>query len=323
MNKCKKWLKFLLCLTVIGMLSSCKSNHYTGGGITFLSSNKSDCILNVYDYKHENIYKKKLGDKSEVFWLTSTIYPDETIAVDNNNIIYVFKEDEIKTFEGIVENIIEVHKWESQYIIIHADENSSYIDLWKEDFSERLSSVYVEGVYDCSYMDDANLYFTVYDDKEYSYSKIYNYSINCTELNLLYETNLAISMYPFFCDNQLYAFFNKKITDIANEEIYKVYKIMEGKQEEIMSLGDCIKKIINYNGENYALLGEHSTYVNRIDLIKGKDEKIYDINAEIPKGIFLDNNDLYIMTDNTIYYCDNNTLVAKACVDGLLVNEFR
>lgn len=323
MNKSKKRLKFLLCLSIICMLGSCKSNRYSGQGISFLSANKNDCILNVYDYKQENIYQKKLGDISEVFWLTSTIYPDETIAVDNNNVIYVFKEDEMNTFEGIVENIIEIYKWKSQYIVVHADENSSYIDLWKEDFSERLNSIHVEGTYDCSYMNNSSLYFSVYDDKEYSYSKIYSYSSDSAELKVLYETDLAISIYPFWDNNQLYAFFNKKITDIANVDIYKVYKITEGKQEEIMRLEDYVKKVINYNGENYVLIGEHSTYVNKIDLINGADEKMYDINAETPKGIFSDGDNLYVITDNTIYYCDNSTLEAKAYVDGLLVNEFR
>lgn len=323
MNKSKKILKFLLCLSAICMLGSCKSNRYSGEGISFLSANKNDCILNVYDYKQENIYQKKLGDISEVFWLTSTIYPDETIAVDNNNVIYVFKEDGMNTFEGIVENIIEIYKWKSQYIVVHADENSSYIDLWKEDFSERLNSIHVEGTYDCSYMNNSSLLFSVYDDKEYSYSKIYSYSTDSAELKVLYETDLAISIYPFWDNNQLYAFFNKKITDIANVDIYKVYKITEGKQEEIMRLEDSVKKVINYNGENYVLIGEHSTYVNKIDLINGADEKMYDINAETPKSIFSDGDNLYVITDNTIYYCDNSTLEAKAYVDGLLVNEFR
>lgn len=323
MNKSRKNLKILLCLAALCMLGGCTSNQYSGVGIPFLTTRNSDCILNVYDFKQENVYQRKLGNQSEVFWLTSTIYPEEVIAVDNNNVIYVFKEDEMKTFEEIVKNIIEIYKLKSRYIIIHADVNSSYIDLWNEDFSKRLHSIQLEGTYDCSYMNDSELYFSVYDDIGYQYSKIYSYSANSAELNVLYETDLAVSIYPFFFDNQLYAFFNKKITDIANIDIYKVYRITEEKEEEIMELENSVKKVMNYNGENYVLLGEHSTYVNKIDFIKGTDKKMYNINAEIPKGIFSDKDNLYVITDNAIYQCENNRLVTKIYMDSLLVNEFK
>lgn len=319
----KRIAVYSFCLGLALSLTACEAK-YTGHGISYLSKSGGRVSLNVYDYQSENTYTEKIGNPEDIFWLTSSVYENESIAVDNKNTIYVMKKNGIETYHEIASNILEVKKMATDYLIIGEKDNSCYIERWDTSFHTRKDKIEVKGTYSASFLDEESIYFSVYDDKTYRFSKLYQYSFDEEEPVVRYKMDEAVHTIPFSYGDELYLIQNKKLTPADNIDLYELHQITDiTSSKKLMKFEEPAKMVTPVGNRVYVLFGMNSTKVFELDMKNNSTKEIAGIQAEAAAGLYELAGGLYVITDRGVYRYHGGQIKRKTQLDNSLMNEFR
>lgn len=296
-------------------------NSYLGNGVPYLVADGNKVYFTVIN--DEGKYEKKLGKNTEYFWLTSRVGEEETISVDNYNNIYLLKDDGIKSYSDIEDNIIYVTKVRETYLIICQDEKNAYLKMYSEEFKNKIAEESVIGTFDNYYIEDEKFYYSVHSF-ENNFTSIYCYDTETATNTEIYSYDSPEQVFPFVLDDTIYIIKNKKINFGANEDINKIFKLNNaGLEEEVMTIGEELVYIVNIAGTIYGIEGITNSSIVKYDLFNKKVEKLFDLSNENARAIYQLNNETYLITDLNIYIIENNKLIKKQEVAGHeLVNEF-
>ena len=324
--------KIVICVVIVLMVCFVvvvawqkNRTEYTGSGITYLSEANGNSLLNVYNYRNSENYAQKMDNLSKLFWLTSTVYEDISVSVDNNSNIYVLSKNKIDIFGKVAKNIIEIHKMSKGYLLIREQNNNCYLEVWSEDFKQCLHQVNVRGSFSAAFVKNDKIVFSVYDMVTYKKTQIYSLDVKTFELKMEVQMDKAYEVYAFKPDENLYLVINEEITELNNKEINKMYSVQgDNSLQEIMQFETPIKKVEKVSGHIYGLFGNDSTEVLSIDMTERTKEEVATVDLEIPQGLYYIDDKLYIITEQGIYLKDNGLrLLQRIRNKEQVVNEFR
>lgn len=318
------WIVLIIVVFIVGcnVYQNNRFYPYEGNGIPYIVAMNNTCQLSVYN--SDGIYKEKLGDKATYFWFTSAIYENETLSVDNNNKIYRFTEEEIETYSNIETNIIAVLKVGKNYIIISGDGPSVHINLYSEDFSERISSQKVSGSFGYCFVEANTLYYSVLGMDEEQYSGVYRYNTENHSNEQVYSSEESEEIYPFEYQGTLYIAKNKRITKAGNIDVCELYERQEsGEFVKVLDLEEPLRKVLIVDGDVYGLLGMNSTSILKMNLPEHNQEKLFTLDGEAARGLYYFEGKIQVLTIYSIYHLEGGKLLKRHNSGSIeLENEF-
>lgn len=330
MNKKRKNRKIvidLLGIMIIGILfAGCcinnkKNNVYMGNGIPYIIGDNGKCKLIVYNA--DGTYKEKIGSTEDVFWFATSINDEETLSVDNNDRIYRFVENSKEIYSNIETNIMAVLKLCEYYLVISEKEDSVYINLYKEGFTEKLDTKNVPGTFEHCFVEDDTVYYSVRGDEE-QFTDVYAYCFTDNSNEQVYSSDVSQDIYPFVVDGTLFVAKNELITEFKNVDILELHERQEnGEFKKVMDLNEPLIKVLIVDGEVYGLAGIQSASVLKMDLSEYRYEELFTLANEEALGLCYFDNNIQVMTSNAIYNLKGDKLLKwynTGFVD--LLNEF-
>ena len=293
-----------------------------GGGIPYIAFDGKKTELTLYSWKDDSFFSEIIGQRDEIFWMTANITDDEVVFVDNNDKIYYCNNDKMDLFENVTDNIMDVRRIGRKNLVVSQVGQIVYISLYSEDFSKLLNRQEIDGSFCRLFVSGDSCYISLLDLDNFNSTKVYKLFIESFELVTLLELEISVDIYPFEYDNDIYLYYNEKINSVENIKINKLYRITEDELQEVCCLGDKVCKIICWNEQLLLLMGSVDTSVISLDVDTGKMKEVYYINQEQPKGMYVLDKKLYIISERAIYYSDDNKLTKIKNMENLLYNNY-
>ncbi len=293
---------FLVIATLL--LSCTKKNEYKGHGILFLESYGDDARLVVVNGKGS--YYKTLGKKDKCFWLTSHIGDTSSIAVDNNNDIYLM-DDDITIYSDIEERITAVLNVGDEHVVFCGSvENNEYyteVVLYSSDFKNELFRNKIKGSgLQHIFVDGKKVYYAEEDiEKRWCYIRCFDTEEH--KDTLIYQDNdCELEVYPFVYNGQVYAVLWDKIIDKSVVNIVTSYTGLE----KVMEFDGKMCGVALYNGNIYTSVGVNYEVLNKLNFGEGKIEQIHNADNKSARGVVVMDKKLYFMNSDSIYSLDES-----------------
>lgn len=312
---------FSLVLLTISMVGCSTPKEYCGNGIPYIVGDKDQAKLMIYS--NSGVSEETLGSKQDIFWLSSSVYEDETLSIDNQNTIYRFTEETKETFTDIENNIMSVLKINSKYLIIHELENSLYLSLYEDNFTNKIDEKSVEGTLGNLFVKDDTLLYSVIGDENW-FTRAYAYNTSEYTNEEIYYSEERENIYPFIYNDTFYFAKNQIISDLGNQDVFELYaKQKDNSFIKVMNLEDSLVKILITDEKVYGLEGLNSACISEINLTENTHEVLFTLDEEAALGLYQFEDNIQLLTSHGIYHLKDDQLLKEHDISNFeLMNQF-
>lgn len=297
-----------LLIGYLGIKQFTKFDTYLGNGFAYLTEDGNDAILTILN--DDGKYEEKLGTKSDYFWITTYVDNNETLAIDNKDIIYLMKKDKIKKYSGIAENIIAVNKVEDNMILVCQKRNKVTIEVYATNFEKKVYETNVEGEFDYLFKDKSSIYYSVHNENRKN-TKVYCLNIEEFINNEIYNTNEVMEIYPYKVKGETYIIKNQIIREIGNVPVNKLYKISDKSEKKLMELSENIISVKYINDKIYFVEGNNDSKILKYNCKKNLLEELFYVSNENIETLYDYKNSLYVVSNKNVYRISNNKMMKK------------